>query len=93
MADEKHTIDSLEVLRTFLKFFRKYQTVKRYIQEYPILNDYMDLTCLPIKEFFVYAFVWRRTKEGHIYWSDKNEEWLKLTERFNVKSNIDITKL
>lgn len=70
-----------EIDREFISFLKRNNCFDEYKENFINLSSYRKfrefLYIEPRKRYISMAFLWRKTLQGHTYWSNIHETWTK----------------
>lgn len=78
------SLSNEEIFAQFLKQHRKFSAFKRYVDTY---------FSAPVRFALFETIIWRDTTEGEAYWSNLDNQWVKLVNHFNLQGTIERSKL
>jgi len=61
-----------KILNKYIYNYNKYKLNNNFL---PDLNNFLNNS--PQERFLTNSFLWRKTTEGHNFWSKKDDKWLK----------------
>lgn len=81
-----------ESTNTAIKFFRQFLVANNALEGYlaglhaekAIFSSCTQILVYSPKTIICYAFYWADTKEGHEYWHNLDQQWVKVCDALNL---------